>query len=260
MKRPYYEPRPYDTTLGFSEILDFAAHLHKEVEMVYMLSGSSKASVDGNVYDIQAGDIFLVFPNKIHMYFESKDVKYLICIISPDELPDCTSLFKRFQPECPVLRYDEYSGGMIERMIEIIGDGIRQKTDRGIMLNCIRAFFDMLIEKMRLMPLKKSDGTLVGDVYNYVQENYCNAVTIESLAKHFHISNGYAAHIFSDKLKIGLRKYINALRVNKACDLLKGSEMSVTEIAYACGFDTIRTFNRVFLKEMGVSPRVYRNT
>ena len=51
-------------------------------------------------------------------------------------------------------------------------------------------------------------------------------------------------------------KHIGNLRVNYACDLLE-TNSSVTEVAMASGFSSIRTFNRVFLRVMGMTPREY---
>ena len=55
---------------------------------------------------------------------------------------------------------------------------------------------------------------------------------------------------------ISYKDFINSLRVEHACKLLT-KDISVTEVAYASGFTTIRTFNRAFLKHVGMTPRDY---
>ena len=62
----------------------------------------------------------------------------------------------------------------------------------------------------------------------------------------------------SSKLHIGFNDYINSLRVSNACKHLLNSDRSVTEISEIVGFNTLRTFNRAFFKQMGVTPSQYR--
>ena len=50
------------------------------------------------------------------------------------------------------------------------------------------------------------------------------------------------------------------MRINRACKLLGEDSLNITEIANECGFSTIRTFNRVFLKTVGMTPKAYRNS
>jgi AraC-like DNA-binding protein len=61
------------------------------------------------------------------------------------------------------------------------------------------------------------------------------------------------------KLQIGFNDYINSLRVSNACKYLVKSEKSITEISEIVGFNTLRTFNRAFVKQMGTTPSKYRN-
>lgn len=57
-------------------------------------------------------------------------------------------------------------------------------------------------------------------------------------------------------MHICFKDFINSLRVDSACSLLVKSS-SITDVAYASGFSSVRTFNRAFLKHMHVTPREY---
>ena len=54
------------------------------------------------------------------------------------------------------------------------------------------------------------------------------------------------------------RRFLNTIRVEKACTLLQDSPMSIKEICYECGFESTRTFHRVFLEEQKMTPGDYR--
>ena len=62
----------------------------------------------------------------------------------------------------------------------------------------------------------------------------------------------------SSKLKMGFNDYINSLRISNACKQLLKTDASVTEISESVGFNTLRTFNRAFMKQMGMTPSEYR--
>ena len=83
---------------------------------------------------------------------------------------------------------------------------------------------------------------------------------LELLEKELHISKYYVSHVMHEKLNVGFNEYVNSLRVSNACIYLLKTDMSITEISDAVGFNSIRTFNRAFAKQMKVSPSEYRAT
>lgn len=259
MSLPYYEPQPPGLRLSIAGQLNFDAHLHSEIELIYMLAGTGNAYIDETAYPLQKGDLLLVFPNQAHMYFGARDEQYMLCILAPDLLPDSAALLSRCRPENPVLPMAPYRQEVLGRLLEILLlEADVQQQHQQACLHCLRAFFDLLLEKLPLTEASRNDSTLLQSIYDYMRANFREPLSLSLLANQFHISESYAAHLFSDKLKIGFRRYLNALRVNEACVLLQNSTLSVTEVAYACGFSTIRTFNRAFLHEKGLSPRAYR--
>ncbi len=73
--------------------------------------------------------------------------------------------------------------------------------------------------------------------------------------EYMHMSEAYFSRFFKRISGMTFSMYLNYIRVNKAIDLIRNREMSMTEIAMSCGFDTIRNYNRVFRQVTGYSPR-----
>ena len=71
-----------------SNKLQYVAHLHRDIEMVYVLSGQTKAYVDSVEYILNEGDLFIAFPNKVHYYNTFTEEKSVIVIFSPDYFED----------------------------------------------------------------------------------------------------------------------------------------------------------------------------
>ena len=93
----------------------------------------------------------------------------------------------------------------------------------------------------------------------YCGENILSNISLNQIAADLHISPNHISSIFSKKLKISLRDYINNLRISKAMHLLTHTEKGVTEIMQECGYTNQSTFNKTFLKISGTTPRQYRS-
>ena len=73
-------------------------------------------------------------------------------------------------------------------------------------------------------------------------------------------NESYISHLFSDTLHTTLTDYITALRVNDAVELLTNTDWTIGRIAEELGFGSVRSFNRAFLKRMGMPPTFCRRT
>ncbi len=99
---------------------------------------------------------------------------------------------------------------------------------------------------------------LFEDVINHINDNYTNNITRETISK----TNGFSPDHFAREFKSytgkSIRGYINEVRVKTALELLSQSNRKVIDIAYDVGFESLRSFNRVFLRITGGTPTNYR--
>jgi YesN/AraC family two-component response regulator len=96
------------------------------------------------------------------------------------------------------------------------------------------------------------------NIVDYCSRNYTKEISLETLSKELHISKYYISHLFGSRLNMRFNDYVNSLRVSEACRLLRATTMGITDISAQVGFNTLRTFNRSFVKQMGQSPSEYR--
>lgn len=83
-------------------------------------------------------------------------------------------------------------------------------------------------------------------------------ITLEQMARDLGYNYTYLSAYFNQRLHTGFQDFVNQYRVSHAAMLLQGSSIPVTQVAEQCGFGTIRSFNRVFLKALGMSPSAFR--
>jgi Response regulator containing CheY-like receiver domain and AraC-type DNA-binding domain len=92
----------------------------------------------------------------------------------------------------------------------------------------------------------------------FVKERYAEQLDLGAIAQRFGLNPSYLSRAFARYTGLPLVRYINRLRIEKSCALLKRSSMSVLDIAYSVGYGNLSLFNRYFRRTMGMSPREYR--
>ena len=240
-----------------------APHLHRELELIYFTEGESIAVADSARGTLHAGDVFLSFPNQVHSYIKTTGTeKYVIFILKADMIPEFSELFASGIPESPVISgagNDPQIKMLFELLIESCknageGDAYAAAQRRGYLL----ALFSALLPRMKISKLSLGDSNTLRSIVAFCAQNYAENLSLSLLQERLHLNKYYISHLFNDKLKIRFNDYINALRINEACRFLANTESSITEISELVGFNTLRTFNRAFMKHVGSSPSDYR--
>ncbi|MBG0861066.1 MAG: helix-turn-helix domain-containing protein [Bacteroidales bacterium] len=98
----------------------------------------------------------------------------------------------------------------------------------------------------------------MADVYTYIRENYFKPISLEKISKIVKMNPFTFSRFFKKNCGAGFVEYLNRVRTNKACYLLRETEYQVQDIARECGFESISNFNKQFRKTEGLSPRDYR--
>lgn len=92
----------------------------------------------------------------------------------------------------------------------------------------------------------------------YVREHLSEKISLDEVAAHVHLSRSYVSSMFHQQTGEGLFEYIQRLRLERACALLRGSDAPLCDIAAACGFEDQSYFTRAFRKAHGVTPGAFR--
>lgn len=239
--------------------LGYISHLHHHIELGFVTGGKTRVSVENRVYDLTAGDIVVIFPNQIHRFETLEREKYILLLVNPDMLPEFLNQFTTTVPSSNLLKgaaNDAHLRALIESISETYyaGGEHRDTILRGYLL----AFFGHLLQKTELQSVQACDYHVLGTILNYCITNSNKNLSLSVLERDLHVSKYYISHVMSQKLHIGFNDYVNSLRISNACKHLQKSDKSITEISEIVGFNTLRTFNRAFFKQMGMTPSDYR--
>lgn len=164
------------------------------------------------------------------------------------------------------LKEHEKASEIADRILLLMNSMREQKEfyleeAKGILLSLLVALarenqnnvLDMDVQMKTSMP-----SMLVSEALDYISEHYMEPIRIEKLASVCYVSETHFRRVFSSSMNMAPLEYINMVRIQNACDLLKKTNDTVASIAYRCGFSTLPTFNRNFKQATGVSPMEWR--
>lgn len=244
---------------GSRKNLDFPAHVHDDIELVFVKKGGGIAYCDGKKHILSENSFFLVFPNQVHHYTECLDGEYITLIVKSFVLHGCNNVFSEGTPTSALWHFEENSDDNTVYLIETAMKEFMRDGYSFIIEAYLTALFGKLLNVYKIEKNRATNNTFL-QIVQYCSAHYKGNITVNSIAENLHISRSTVSHIFSSRMSMNFCDYINSLRLNDAQQMLKNKNYSITEISYVCGFSTIRTFNRAFLKRFGVSPSAFRKS
>lgn len=236
-------------------------HLHREIEIICLYEGEVVAFADTKRCTMRAGDLFISFPDQIHSYEIVKPERHIGFLVKPTFIPEIGERFTAELPISPIIP-GCFARPDVRFLCEELHRGVMEEGSspyvtaqrKGYLL----ALCAILLENLKLTRPVTGDSAALRAIVAYCSKNHGEDISLSTLEENLHLNKYYISHLFSQKLKLKFNDYVNSLRVTDACKYLLNSHHSVTDIGSMVGFNTSRTFNRAFMKQLGVSPKEYR--
>lgn len=106
---------------------------------------------------------------------------------------------------------------------------------------------------------KKNCYKYVKQAKEYIAQNYTDSnLSLNDVCEHIGISSSYLSELFNEISGEKFSTYLASFRVEKAAQLLRTTNVTIKEIGYCCGFNSIQNFIRVFKRHMEQTPGQYR--
>jgi AraC-like DNA-binding protein len=252
-------------------------HQHEFYELVIVLKGKGKHLIDQEQYPISYGDVFMVHPGQIHGYEFTQNLLIVNLIYDPSQLglpmadiKDLSGYHALFELE-PKLRQrygfkskltlDTEQLASIEKLLLQIEKEMNSKTP-GYQFVCIATFMRIIAILSRcysnIQSPEARNLVRIGETLSYMEKNYSRKITLSELAKMAGMSQCSLIRNFNFALGTSPIEYLLKLRLNKAGELLRNSDMNISETATATGFTDSNYFTRKFREFHRSSPRDFR--
>lgn len=248
-------------------------HCHDYFEIYIHVKGGHCFGMDNDVYRLEPGQLFLIPPYSMHgLIAEGEMIDYErgYLNLSSEKIDrygcgqfDVDRFFHSYTGKGRylfALSTDEVNGFVEDLKYLQQHQSDMEELNR---FRCCARLVGLLsrvcgiIGEAEGMPASTVTGSVIRDVLSYINEHYTTPLTVDSLARHFGISGSYLSHEFGSYTGRSVYDYILYRRVMLAKEMIRG-DMTLNEIAYACGFNEYSNFLRMFKRTVGMSPGRYR--
>lgn len=255
---PFYENKHLDFTCSIAKNMNFPSHLQNTAELIYVVDGSILVTVQDTAKTLSAGNAVLIFPDTLHGYHTEADSEIFLCIFRPGLTSKYYHTFRNSRPADPFIRQDALHTDVflsVCRMLEF------RDQDQDLSEAWLHLLLSYLFPCLELLPRDSQDkADITYQIIHYISEHFREPLTLNILAQDLHFNKDYISRVFSKKLNCKFYDYINELRLDYAAHQIKTSSKHLTEIWQDAGFESQRTFSRVFREKYGMTPKEYRST
>ena len=235
-------------------------HYHPHYEIYYMKDGNCRYFIDDRSFDVQAGDVIFIPKGVIHRtkYTTSSHSRLLLNFTEqyiPEEIIEKLAKSKYLYRSREIARNIEEIFLKIEREYtqpdEFTEHLLRSYT---IAMVCLISRYPGSLEEAT------TGNELVDSIVRYIKQNYMNDIKLSGVAKLKSVSPEHLSRTFKASTGLGFNEYVTLLRLRKAEEMIKSdTNMTISEIAYECGFNDGNYFSYKFRKMYGMSPISLRN-
>lgn len=247
----------------FYEDLDivFPRHLHKQIEIFYLIEGEVKITLLQQKFLMKAGEILIIFPNLIHSYESVGNTRFYIGLIDIEKLGNNCTVFLDKQCLNPVNKITKFHPEVLHIMKILANQnkktGSLKREER--LYGYFAVMVDYLLECLELQTIQRGNySETLYLVLNYVLGHYKEEITLDVVGREVGINKYYLSKLFSGKIGYSFPEYLMRIRTEHARELLRTTTKRMDEIACECGFQSESSFFRNFKKITGVTPLKYR--
>ncbi len=251
----------------------YPPHWHNAVELIYVLQNAFVVLVNSKRYELKEKDILYIPGGDIHEFcsetptgmriFINFELSGMNSYANMDRVytqlrsvrlitPDDANLYPPVEAELRKILKARETGGIAEdlyytaRMIDIL------------VLLCRNSPAQVNFDNLKNDKGKNVGLGKISKSFEFIEKNYMEDIHLQDIAGAAGFSEYYFSRLFKEITEKNFRQYLNEYRIKKAEDLLTNPNYTVSEAAYAVGFSSISTFDRLFRQVKGCSPQDFR--
>ena len=276
-----------DFSIGFYHIdkshtrFEMASHFHTHIEIIRVIDGELNIKLYNNEYIAKKGNIIFVNSETVHGATPSEDCIYECVVLHTEMLKmkdsGCNFFIEGIiNREFTVKEFHEGADNLFSGSVNAIFDAMARletaetesrftvAADKFSVISSIYSLFAAIIEMKLYSPVSikelPEDKNLVKlkTVLSFIRSNYDKQIALSDMAQIVSMSPKYFCHFFKSMTRKTPVDYLVSYRVEKAARKLLSTDMSVTDIAFATGFNDLSYFIKTFKKLKGETPANFR--
>lgn len=257
-KNKWVDPLTHISVQYHNDISAVSLHLHDYFELEIVLSGQGEQNLNGSVYPIELGTVYLLTPIDFHSITSKEGVS--VCNVAFTENVISPALQMDFMNRRGDLIFSsEKEAALLTMLVKKLEEECRNSD--ALAVQARRHILELL-----LISVARGVGQGGSALYSssvqasmqYLFQHFREEVTLKEIAARSGYTANYFSYLFHQRSGERFVDFLTKLRLNYAKMLLLSTGASMAQIAQSSGFSSQSNFFRVFRKEMGLSPLEYR--
>lgn len=242
-------------------------HYHNSYEIYFLEEGNRNVLINEQLFNISRCDVVLFKPTTLHrniggtnhsrtvVYFTNEFLNQYFTIQTQKVLLSCF--------EENIMSVDqEVFKHIKELLLKLEKENLANKDNR-IFISLFELLMTLSDNKKGLNQSTSLDSTAntnanIAPILSYIGQNYKTLSNISEIADAFFITKFHLCRIFKQATGLTITQYINDLKIHQACELLRQTNQSITEIGFACGFNSTMYFCKTFKNITDMTPNGFR--
>lgn len=249
-------------------------HYHDEHELVYYVKGKGTRVVGDNLSEFIKNDLVLVGAGLPHLWKNSEEVELegLDAIVIKFDTKHSGFGLLSTHEFCAIKKLInlsqsgvKFSRSAAKKVHDLLiampnADGAMQIILLLQVLNILAKCEDnsVLVSAEFALPSSFSEEQRLSKIIDYITKSYSEQVTLEQISQEAAMTPNSLCRFFKNRTNMTIFQYINDFRIGKACELLIDGNLSVSEICFEAGFNSLTSFNRVFKDLKKETPREFK--
>lgn len=253
-------------------------HFHNDYELVYVMESTGTRFIGDHIGNFKNGDLVFIGPNLPHAWFNDRSYYLQHNRMLARSI---VTYFKQTWLHETVLNLPQS-----DRLTSLLNNAARGVRFRGPV---VKRVAQLLVETQKASGLKRSANLLhmlhelaeAGDfkllagisyinshsfketkrmntVYEYIIKHFSSPIKLEAVAAVANMSPNAFSRYFKIQTQKTFSNFVNEVRIGHACKLLQSADLSIAQVSYECGFNSMTNFIKFFRKVTGKNPLQYR--
>lgn len=250
-------------------------HQHPELQLVWIVKGEGTLIYGDYLGEFRPNEVYVIGSNVPHV-FRSKAEYYLpetpgilakaiffkpeLILKGQQVFPELSDLTNFLTEADKGLKIDPTNGQSITGLLEDIfrASALSRLGKILTLIDEVQKARYSTLSQWPQKSIKENQGRRLDDVFKFTLENYQRPIQLEEVAEVVHMNKAAFCRYFKQHTRKTYLNFLNEIRLQKASELLKTSELSVAQIAYEVGFNNLSNFNRTFKLVTNSTPTEYR--
>ena len=238
-------------------------HGHHHFLLTLITDGSGVQTLNGRDIPFQPNDVFFLSPADFHKNTleEGESFSYYGLKFSYELLDDRLADLCALDQLPMYMQLGEMDAKIAKDTFRLLIDECNQGKDR---LGS-KAYQQALVEQLVILVLrqclpdeKMRAEAFINRALGYLHSHFAESITVADAAAYVGYTPNYFNTCFREQMGMPFGEYLRQMRLGYGENLLRSSQMPVTEVAYESGFGSLSYFSRCFCKQYGISPQEYR--